>query len=142
LSASRTRLFVSTFTFCFAFGLGLGASAVLAESEALQRARVERLAAAGRCEEALTALDDLAKAGPLDAPSLAVAGQCQLRLERHLDAARSFQAAKALDPSLPQLDLQLGIAQFLSEDIDGAERSFQAARAAGTAAPEIDNNGP
>jgi tetratricopeptide (TPR) repeat protein len=138
LTASRIRLFVSTFTFSFAFGLGLCASTVLAESDTLQKAKIERLAAAGRCEEALAAVDELAKSGPLDAASLAVAGQCQLRLERYPDAARSFQAAKALDPSLPQLDLQLGIAQFLAEDIDGAERSLQAARAAGTTGPEID----
>ena len=45
---------------------------------------------------------------------------------------------KALDPAIPQIDLQLGMALFLSEDIDAAEQSFAAARAAGTTGPEID----
>jgi tetratricopeptide (TPR) repeat protein len=137
-SRATRRLLVSAFTFSFAFGLGLGATLASAATEALTQARAERLAAAGRCEEALAALEELGRSAPLDASAHAVAGRCQMRLERHPDAARSFQAAKALDPSLPQLDLQLGIAQFLSEDIAGAEQSFAAARAAGTAGPEID----
>jgi len=139
LSAARSlRLFAFAFAFSFACGLVVGARRASAGPETLARARAERLAAAGRCEEALAVLDDLARAGTLDATAHVVAGQCQLRLERYPDAARSFEAARSLDRSLPQLDLQLGIAQFLADDLDGAATSFAAARAVGTTGPEID----
>jgi len=131
---TRTRVFVVA----FAFGLGHGMTMAPATANVLERARAERLAAAGQCEEALAAFEALARNAPLDAASHAVVGQCQLRLERYEEAVVSFAAAKQLDPSLPQIDLQLGIAQFLSEDVAAAEQSFVAARAAGTEGPEID----
>lgn len=137
-SGLQMRIFASAFTFSFAFGLGMGATSALAQADAIARARAERFAAAGRCEEALAVLDEMAASGPLDAAGHTVAGQCQLRLERYPDAARSFEAARALDPAIPQIDLQLGMAQFLSEDIAAAEQSFAAARAGGTTGPELD----
>lgn len=139
MSAERTLpFFAFVFAFHFALGLVSGSRRADAEPQALERARAERLAAASRCDEALTVLADLAQQAPLDARAHVVAGQCQLRLERHVEAVRSFEAARALEPTLPQLDLQLGIALFLADAIDPAAAAFARARAAGTEGPEID----
>lgn len=102
------------------------------------RARAERLAAAGHCEEALKALGEMAARAPLDARAEVVKGQCQIRLERYEEAVASLERARALDPHLPLIDLQLGIARFHAGDSAGAQRAFADARAAGTTRPELD----
>jgi tetratricopeptide (TPR) repeat protein len=120
------------------FVAGTVTAQAIAESAPVLRARAERLAAAARCDEALAALHKAADQEPLDARANVVAGQCQLRLDLPAAAAASFEQARTLDPKLPQLDLQLGIARFHAEDLDGAEKAFADARAAGTTGPEID----
>lgn len=122
-----------------ALGLAIAAPLpALAESQAALWARAERLALAGRCEEALAALDQIKASAPLDARALVVAGQCQTRLQRWPDAAASLAQARELDPKLPQIDLQLATAQFHADDLDGAEQSLARARAAGTTGPELE----
>jgi tetratricopeptide (TPR) repeat protein len=117
---------------------GAFATQAIAQTAPVLRARAERLAAASRCDEALAALAKAASQEPLDARAHVVAGQCQMRMNMPDAAAASFEQAHALDPKLPQLDLQLGIARFHADDLDGAARAFADARAAGTTGPEID----
>ena len=119
-----------------AAALGLLAAAAVADDA--PRAQAERLAAQGRCDEALGVLAGMAAKAPLDARALVVQGQCQIRLGRYSEAVKSLEAAKALDPRLPLIDLQLGIARFHADDLVGAERSFADARASGTERPELD----
>lgn len=120
------------------FVAGAVTSQALAQTAPVLRARAERLAVAERCDEAIATLAKAAEQEPLDARAHVVAGQCQMRLDLPDAAASSFESAHALDPKLPNLDLQLGIARFHAEDLDGAERAFADARAAGTVGPEID----
>jgi len=120
------------------FVIGTFATQALAQTAPVLRARAERLAAGAHCDEALAALAKAAEQEPLDARAHVVAGQCQMRMNLPDAAAASFEQAHALDPKLPQLDLQLGIARFHADDLDGAARAFADARAAGTTGPEID----
>ncbi len=100
------------------------------------RARAESLAASGRCEEAL---EVVAKAGaPDDAKLALLSGQCQIRLKRYAEAEASLERARALDPSLPNVDLSLGIARYHAGDFDGAREAFAAARAKGETSAELD----
>ncbi|HTY18123.1 MAG TPA: tetratricopeptide repeat protein [Myxococcota bacterium] len=119
--------------------LGALASAPPARAaDDLARARAERLAAMGHCDEALRVLDEMATRAPLDARASMLAGRCQIRLERYPQAVASLERARSLDPKLPDVDLELGIARFHQNDLAGAERSFADARAAGTSSPELD----
>jgi tetratricopeptide (TPR) repeat protein len=121
-----------------ALAMLLVAGAAVAEPEAVARARAERLAAAGQCEEALAEIAAREAVAPLDARTLVVAGQCQARLGRHAEAAASLARARELDARLPQIDLQLAMAQFHADDLDGAARSLANARAAGETGPEVE----
>ena len=113
-------------------------ASVVHAAEDVARARAERLAAIGHCDEALRVLDEIAAHGPLDARASLLAGRCQIRLERYPQAIASLERARSLDPKLPDVDLELGIARFHDNDLAGASRAFADARAAGTSRPELD----
>ncbi|RIK97865.1 MAG: hypothetical protein DCC71_21460 [Proteobacteria bacterium] len=117
--------------------VALLAGSTLAQPER-ERAHVERLAAASRCDEALAAIDRIAAERALDARLEKVAGRCRMKLGRYAEAAASFERARTLDPTLPDLDLQLGIAYFHAEDLEAAGDAFGRARASGVRRPELD----
>ncbi len=88
----------------------------------------EGLARSGRCEQAIPVLERARAADPADAVVLHVLGQCQIRLADYASAATTLDAARQLDPNLPEVDLQIGIARYHSDDLDGAEAAFAEAR--------------
>ena len=83
-------------------------------------------------DEALAVLDEMTASDPLMLPATPSPGSVSSASSATPTRPDRFAAAKAIDPAIPQIDLQLGMALFLSEDIDAAEQSFAAARAAGT----------
>jgi tetratricopeptide (TPR) repeat protein len=106
--------------------------------EPVERARGERLALAGRCEEALPLLARAADDEPGDARLALMTGNCQLRLQRYEEAAASLGRARSLDPKLPDVDLSLAIARFHAGDAEGALAAVADARRAGSTRPELD----
>jgi tetratricopeptide (TPR) repeat protein len=117
--------------------LGAGGPSAAATDES-PGARAERLAAAGRCEEALPLLAEVARTTPQDGRVHLLTGQCQVRTKRYPEAVTSLERARSLDPTLPDVDLSLGIARFHAGDPAGAEPLLSAARAAGADRPELD----
>jgi len=117
--------------------LAAGLPAAAAADDSL-RVRGERMAASGRCHEALPVLAEASAAAPDDGRIPLVTGQCQIRLQRYPEAVASLERAKALDPGLQDVDLSLGIARFHAGDVAGAEQALVDARAAGTSRPELD----
>ena len=107
-------------------------AAASAEVAALLR-EGEGLARTGRCDEAIPILERARAADPANAVVVHVLGQCQIRLADYLSAAATLDTARQLDPDLPEIDLQLGIARYHSEDLDGAEAAFAEARRRGGA---------
>ena len=125
-----------------AFEIGIVAAAAVAApafaSDVVERARVERLATSGHCDEALAPLTQRAAAEPRDAHAALMLGSCQLQLDRYEDAVVTLRRAKQLDPTLPDIDLQIATASFHADDYDGTLRAVADARAAGSTRPELD----
>jgi tetratricopeptide (TPR) repeat protein len=97
------------------------------------RLRAENLAAAGRCDEALPVLERAGVEAPRDAQIRSLEGRCNLELRRYEAAAISLDGARSLDPSLPGVDLQLGIARYHLEDYPGSRAAFAEAHKKGAA---------
>jgi len=106
-------------------------------SNVVERARAERLAAAGRCDEALPILTDLTASEPDDARLALLRGDCELRLDRFEDALVSLRRARALDPKLADVDISIAAASFHSGDYEGALSAVADARRAGSTRPEL-----
>ncbi len=106
-----------------------------ADDRLVKRLRAESLAAQGRCEEALPLL---AEADPADPRAARVAGQCQIRLRRYPEAVESLERARRLDPALPGLDRELGIALYHTGDRAAAETALRAAQASEPDNAEVD----
>ena len=106
-------------------------------SNVVERARAERLAAAGRCDEALPILTDLTASEPDDARLALLRGDCELRLDRFEDALVSLRRARALDPKLPDVDVSIAAASFHAGDYEGALNAVADARRAGSTRPEL-----
>ncbi len=105
--------------------------------DVVERARAERLAAAGRCDEALQALTTIATAEPGDARLIQQVGECQLRKEKYEDAVISLRRARMLDPTLHDADMSLAIASFHTGDFEGTLEAVTSARGAGSQRPEL-----
>jgi len=133
MRVSRGRRSALVAGLSLAWLVGAGASA---DDLSVLRSRAESLASSGRCEEAL---EVIAKAGaPDDAKLSLLTGQCQIRLKRYAEAESSLEHARALDPTLPNVDLSLGIARYHASDFDGAREALASARANGEKSPELD----
>ncbi len=102
------------------------------------RVRGERLAATGRCEEALRELGQAAIAAPNDAGIALVMGQCLIRLRRYDDAITELERAKSIDPELADVDLSLGMARYHRGDLAGASSALSIARSRGPARAQLD----
>jgi tetratricopeptide (TPR) repeat protein len=123
-----------------AIGLVVVAAALASEvraSDVVERARAERLAAAGRCDEALPILTGLTASEPNDARLALLRGDCELRLDRFEDALVSLRRARALDPKLPDVDVSIAAASFHAGDFEGALNAVADARRAGSTRPEL-----
>lgn len=125
-----------------ALGIGIVVAAAIASpafaSDVVERARAERLAAAGKCDEALASLGTLAAADPQDARVAFMLGSCQLQLDRYEEALVSLKRAKQLDPKLPDIDLEIATASFHSGDYEGTLGAVADGRNAGSTRPELD----
>jgi tetratricopeptide (TPR) repeat protein len=109
-------------------GLLLLAAPAPAQGDAVvSRLRAERLAAEGRCEEAMPLLAKARAADPSDARAALVTGQCQINLRRYAEAIAPLEEAKRLDPDLAEVDLLLGMARFHQGDLNGAEEALKVA---------------
>ncbi len=118
----------------------MAAAPVRAEDEAtVARLRAERLAAEGRCEEALPLLAAARRANPQDVRAGLVEGQCQLRLRRYTDAVATLEDAQRLAPDDAEVALHLGMARFHLGDLTGSEQALRKADAGGLSGrPELD----
>jgi tetratricopeptide (TPR) repeat protein len=89
-----------------------------------------RLAAEGRCAEALTLLG----AAPSSADAARARALCLLQ---EADYAAAAEALAALEAGEPALVVDLGIARFHAGDREGAEGALRRAEAAGSGRPEV-----
>lgn len=78
----------------------------------------------GRDQEAQTAWEQLAQEHPRDAEAYANLGLLEAKQERYTRAIALYRKAEALDPDMPALRMNLGLALFKSGDMKGAIREF------------------
>ncbi len=124
-----------------AIGIAVLAAALASEVRAgdvVERARAERLAASGRCDEALPILTGLTESEPDDARLALLRGDCELQLDRFEAALVSLRRARTLDPKLPDVDVSIAAASFHAGDFQGALNAVADARRAGSTRPELD----
>lgn len=103
--------------------------ALAKEQSVVLRMRAKRLAAKGRCEEALPLLTQARAQAPGDARAALLEGQCALELRRYRAAVGPLEDAKRLDPKLTEADLYLTIAYYHTGAFDEAEQSLARAEA-------------
>ena len=123
-----------------AIGIVVLAAALASEvraSDVVERARAERLASAGRCDEALPILTGLTTREPNDARLVLLRGDCELQLDHFEDALVSLRRARSLDPTLPDVDVSIAAASFHAGDFQGALNAVADARRAGSKRPEL-----
>lgn len=90
--------------------------------------KIERMAREGRCLEALPEIEHARMGAPRSVRLAMLEGQCQLQLFDYVNALESFEEVEALDPELEDAALYRAIAQYHSEDFEGAEKSIGAAK--------------
>jgi tetratricopeptide (TPR) repeat protein len=106
---------------------GLALPALAADEALVLRQSAERLAADGRCEEAIEKAKRARTLAPEDAEAAALEGRCNLHLKRYDAAIDPLQRARALDPDLPGISTELGMAHYHRGDLAAAERELSAA---------------
>lgn len=130
-----------------AFGLLQAVPAAADEESMVKRLRGERLAANGRCEEALPLLAQARQGDPSDARAALVAGQCELRLKRYPAATATLSEAQRLAPNDGEVALHLGMARFHDcaskaacgpQEIAGIEQALGAAEPQLSGRPELE----
>lgn len=110
----------------------LGAGAALAATPSqVQVIRANELARAGKCREAIAKIE-----GVNTAPAAQLRGQCHMQLREYPQAVAAFEAAKRLDPTLPDVDLDLAMARFHQGDMQGARQALAAAAPTSQSKPE------
>ncbi|HTO69347.1 MAG TPA: tetratricopeptide repeat protein [Myxococcota bacterium] len=98
------------------------------ESDVL-RARGARLAAEGKCDEALPLFARAMSADPKEARSGLLAGRCLIAAKQYPEAEISLDEAAKRDPSLHEVSLEQAIARYHQENYTGARQALEAARA-------------
>jgi tetratricopeptide (TPR) repeat protein len=79
----------------------------------------------GQTEQAIAAWQAVIEAQPGNAQAFAHLGLLEARLQNYPEAIRNYQKAKTLNPSIPQLNLNLGLALFKSGSFKEAGELFQ-----------------
>lgn len=102
----------------------VGACIYAQQQEVEQALALERT---GRNAEAEAAWHVVVERQPHNAQALAQLGLVQARQEHYTDAVASYRRALALDPKLPGLELNLGLALFKAQDFKGSIQPFTAA---------------
>jgi tetratricopeptide (TPR) repeat protein len=103
------------------------------------RARAERLIAQDDCDGAVPLLRRALEVDPSDASAGMLAGRCLVSLRRYDEAEQVLTDTRRRSPDLRGLELQLAIARYHRENIEGARQALDAARptSAGDAAFEL-----
>ena len=101
------------------------------ESDVL-RARGARLAAEGKCDQALPLFARALAADPKEARSALLAGRCQIAAKQYAEAEKSLDLAQQRDPSLHEVSLEHAIARYHQENFAGARQALEAARPTST----------
>lgn len=102
-----------------------------------QRLAALALEEQGRTEDAETVWQAIAKANPSDAEAYAHLGLLQAREQHYNDAIPNYRKALALNPRMPGLRLNLGLAYFKSGELRLAVSTFEPLlRAAPKGSPE------
>jgi tetratricopeptide (TPR) repeat protein len=78
----------------------------------------------GKDQEAQAAWEQIAKAHPQDAEAYANLGLLHARQQHYPQAITFYRKALAINPSMPGLQMNLGLALFKSGDLRGALRMF------------------
>ena len=90
--------------------------------------RARDLEAQGRCDDAL-AVQQSAPAP--DAQLGLIVGRCQVRTQDYAGAVETLRAARELPGATPEIDLQLGIAEYHLGELETAKASLDRSREAG-----------
>jgi tetratricopeptide (TPR) repeat protein len=98
------------------------------ESDVL-RARGARLAAQGKCDEAMPLFERALAADPKEARAALLAGRCQIAAKKYAEAEKSLGEATRRDPELKEVPLEVAIARYHQENYTGARQALEAARA-------------
>ncbi|GGA66450.1 hypothetical protein GCM10011507_17460 [Edaphobacter acidisoli] len=104
--------------------IGPASSLYAQQGEPEQALELER---AGKNTEAEAAWRVVAQREPRNAEAFAHLGLVQARQDHYADAVTSYRRALALNPALPGLELNLGLALFKAQDFKGAIQPFTAA---------------
>lgn len=78
----------------------------------------------GKDQEAMAAWEQIAKAHPEDGEAYANLGLLEARQEHYTRAISLYRKAQTLSPSMPGLQMNLGLALFKAGDLKGAIRAF------------------
>jgi tetratricopeptide (TPR) repeat protein len=113
--------------------LALGPAADAQGRDDVAFARATALARAGDCPGALAALAELSVPS---AAALQLRGQCQIAAKDWPAALASLEEARRLDPALPGVELQLGVARFQMGDFAGASEALDRAEAGSANDPQ------
>ena len=105
-------------------GLALDSVARAADEALVLRMSAERLAAQGRCEEAIETARRARALAPQDGAAAAVEGRCLLDLKRYEEAARALADARRLDPGNAEVAVELVMAQYALGNREEAERAL------------------
>jgi len=79
----------------------------------------------GKDQEAQTAWEQIAKAHPADAEAYANLGLLHARQQKYPQAITFYRKAQALNPAMPGLQMNLGLALFKSGNLRGAMHEFE-----------------
>jgi len=106
-------------------GLGQGASGHGASPQGgvSKALALERL---GKIPEAIAAWESVVKAEPRNAQAYAHLGLLEAREERYAEAIAHYRKAQGLNPGIPQLNLNLGLALFKSGKFAESAKIFEA----------------
>ena len=107
----------------FALLLGAGGSTLPAQDSATAAAYA--LEQAGKDQEAHAAWEQIARAHPDDAEAYANLGLLESRQQQYSRAIAFYRKAEALNPAMPGLHMNLGLALFKAGDLRAAIRTFQ-----------------
>ena len=106
------------------FLIPLGSTSVFAQSDL--RAEALALEQQGRNAEAEAAWKSVAEANPRSAEAFAHLGLLEARQEHYADAIADYQKALALAPTVPGLEMDLGLAYFKANQFPDAIKAFSA----------------
>jgi tetratricopeptide (TPR) repeat protein len=101
------------------------------ESDVL-RARGAKLAAAGKCDEAIPLFQRAMAADPKEARAALLMGRCQIAAKQYPEAEQTLAEATRRDSALPEVPLEVAIARYHQENYAGARQALEAARASST----------